>query len=77
MHTHTHSALARAMYGALKTSRVNDKFQDPLYLFLELVRAGVMHGNLWSNRAYSGGPSFGAGESARGIGPVEDADGVH
>jgi hypothetical protein len=51
------------MYGAIKTTRVNDKFQDPLYLFLELVRAGVLHGNLWSNRAYSGGPSFGSGES--------------
>ena len=60
-HTHTHAALARAMYAAIRVSRVNDKFQDPLYLFLELVRAGVMHGNLWSNRAYSGGPSFGTG----------------
>lgn len=56
---HTHSSLARAMHTALRTARVNDKFQDPLYLFLELVRAGVMHGNLWSGRAFSGGPSFG------------------
>jgi len=58
---HTHSALARAMYTAIKQARVNDKFQDPLYLFLELVRAGVMHGNLWSGQAFSGGPSFGTG----------------
>jgi hypothetical protein len=50
------------MYGSIKAARVNDKFQDSLYLFLELVRAGVMHGNLWSGRAYSGGPSFGTGE---------------
>lgn len=50
------------MYGAIKGARVNDKFQDPLYLFLELVRAGVMHGHLWSGRAFSGGPSFGTGE---------------
>ncbi|CCM02615.1 uncharacterized protein FIBRA_04718 [Fibroporia radiculosa] len=57
--THTHSPLARAMHSAIRTARVNDKFQEPLYLFLELVRAGVMHGNLWSGRAYSGGPSFG------------------
>jgi len=60
--THGHSALGRAMYQSLKSARVNDKFQEPLYLFLELVRAGVMHGNLWSGRAYSGGPSFGTGE---------------
>ena len=50
------------MYVALRTARVNDKFQDALYLFLELVRAGVMHGHLWSNRAFSGGPSFGTGK---------------
>ena len=51
------------MYVAIKTARVNDKFQDSLYLFLELVRAGVMHGHLWSGRAFSGGPSFGTGEA--------------
>lgn len=50
------------MHLALKQARVNDKLQDPLYLFLELVRAGVLHGNLWSGRAYSGGPSFGTGK---------------
>lgn len=50
------------MYAAIKLARVNDKFQDPLYLFLELVRAGVMHGHLWSMRAFSGGPSFGTGK---------------
>ncbi|KAK7033935.1 hypothetical protein VNI00_012560 [Paramarasmius palmivorus] len=59
LNTHMHSPLARAMHTAIKQSRLNDKFQDPLYLFLELVRAGVMHGHLWSNRAFSGGPSFG------------------
>ncbi|KAG6853230.1 hypothetical protein C0991_005857 [Blastosporella zonata] len=59
LNTHTHSPLARAMYVSIKQARVNDKFQDPLYLFLELVRAGVMHGHLWSGRAFSGGPSFG------------------
>jgi hypothetical protein len=56
---HTHAPLARAMYAALKQSRTNDKFQDPLFLFLELIRAGVLHWNLWGGRAYSGGPSFG------------------
>ncbi|PBK98870.1 hypothetical protein ARMGADRAFT_482156 [Armillaria gallica] len=59
MNSHTHSPLARAMHTAIKQAKVNDKFQDPLYLFLELVRAGVMHGHLWSSRAFSGGPSFG------------------
>ncbi|KAH8795932.1 XPG I-region protein [Flagelloscypha sp. PMI_526] len=59
LNTHAHSPLARAMHTAVKGAKVNDKFQDSLYLFLELVRAGVMHGNLWSNRAFSGGPSFG------------------
>ena len=49
------------MHTAIKQARLVDKFQDPLYLFLELVRAGVMHGHLWSNRAFSGGPSFGTG----------------
>ncbi|KAJ8509502.1 hypothetical protein ONZ45_g8339 [Pleurotus djamor] len=62
LNQHTHSPLARAMHTALKPVRVNDKFQDPLYLFLELVRAGVMHGHLWSGRAFSGGPSFGTDE---------------
>ncbi|KAI0286022.1 temperature dependent protein affecting M2 dsRNA replication [Russula aff. rugulosa BPL654] len=51
--------MARAMHSAIRPARLNDKFQDPLYLFLELVRAGVMHGHLWSGRAFSGGPSFG------------------
>lgn len=62
LNLHTHSPLARAMYNAIKHARLNDKFQDPLYLFLELVRAGVMHGHQWSGRAFSGGPSFGIGE---------------
>lgn len=60
--THDHSPMARAMHSAIRQARLNDKFQDSLYLFLELVRAGVMHGHLWSGRAFSGGPSFGTGE---------------
>jgi hypothetical protein len=57
--------MARAMHSAIRQARLNDKFQDSLYLFLELVRAGVMHGHLWSGRAFSGGPSFGTGERGR------------
>jgi hypothetical protein len=49
------------MYSSISMAKLNDKFQDPLYIFLELVRAGVMHGHLWSGRAFSGGPSFGTG----------------
>lgn len=33
---HTHSALARAMHTSLIQAKVNDKFQDSLFLFLEL-----------------------------------------
>ncbi|KAI6111620.1 temperature dependent protein affecting M2 dsRNA replication [Pisolithus croceorrhizus] len=40
LNSHLHSPLARAMYTAVKHARLNDKFQEPLYLFLELVRAG-------------------------------------
>jgi len=61
VHTHIHSPLGRAMSAALKQCKINDKFQDPLFLFLELIRGGVLHGKLWSHRAYSGGPSFGEG----------------
>ena len=53
------------MHNAIKTARVNDKFQDPLYLFLELVRAGALHGSPWLQRAYSGGPSFGTDQEKR------------
>ena len=53
--------MARAMHSAIRQARLNDKFQDSLYLFLELVRAGAMHGNLWSGKPFSGGPSFGTG----------------
>ncbi|KDN40894.1 hypothetical protein RSAG8_07762, partial [Rhizoctonia solani AG-8 WAC10335] len=38
-----------------------------MYLFLEMVRAGVIHGNLWSGRAYSGGPSFGDDEEKKSM----------
>jgi len=34
---------------------------------LELIRGGVLHGKLWSHRAYSGGPSFGEDEEKRSM----------
>ncbi|ELU43714.1 XPG I-region protein [Rhizoctonia solani AG-1 IA] len=57
----------RALHATLSSVRVNDKFQDSMYLFLEMVRAGVIHGNLWSGRAYSGGPSFGDDEEKKSM----------
>ncbi len=53
--------MGRALFAGISHSRVNDKFQEPLYLALELSRAGVLHGDAWSGRQYSGGPSFGNG----------------
>ncbi|KAF8315406.1 XPG I-region protein [Clavulina sp. PMI_390] len=67
VHTHIHSPLGRAMAAALRHCKINDKFQDPLFLFLELVRGGVLHGKLWSHRAYSGGPSFGEEDEKRSM----------
>lgn len=56
---HTHTAYGRALYTALQQTRVNDRLQEPLYLALELIRAGVLHARLYSETEYSGGPSFG------------------
>jgi hypothetical protein len=56
---HTPTAHGKALYGALDQSRVNDKFQEPLYLALELVRAGVLHNGKFGNRTWSGGASLG------------------
>jgi hypothetical protein len=53
--------MGRALYSAISHSRVNDKFQEPLYLALELSRAGVLHGDAFGGKQYSGGPSFGTG----------------
>ena len=62
LNSHMDGRLARAVYAAIRQARVVDKFRDPLYLFLELVRMGVMHDNLWSNSPSSGGLSFGTGK---------------
>ena len=56
---HTPTLHGRALYGALAQSRVNDKFQDPVYLAIELVRAGVLHSGKFSNKTWSGGPNLG------------------
>lgn len=42
----------------MKASKVNDKFQEALFLAMELLRAGVLHNDRIGPRAYSGGPNF-------------------
>jgi hypothetical protein len=42
----------------MRNSKVNDKFQEPLFLAMELLRANVLHSGRIGTRPYSGGPSF-------------------
>ncbi|OCF33804.1 COP9 signalosome complex subunit 5 [Kwoniella heveanensis BCC8398] len=68
--THTHTMIGKALHAANRVSRVNDRFQEPLYLLLELLRAGVVHGHRWGGdqvEPLSGGPSFGTDEEQRSI----------
>jgi hypothetical protein len=68
-HDHLHTPYARALHLSLKDSRLNDKFQEPLFLALELLRSGVLHdspyGATGSNKGKlkSGGPSWGDADS--------------
>ncbi|WFD18915.1 hypothetical protein MCAP1_001128 [Malassezia caprae] len=59
---HTHTAYGRALYVATQQLKINDRLQEPLYLALELIRAGVLHGEPYSGKSHSGGPSFGTDE---------------
>ena len=57
--------MGKALHAATAGSRVTDRFQEPLYLVLELLRAGVVHGQRWGGpdvEPFSGGPSFGTEE---------------
>lgn len=58
-HDHLHTPYARALHLSLKSARLNDKLQEPLYLALEMIRAGVLHGNAYGGRTKSGGPLWG------------------
>lgn len=58
---HSHTAYAKALYQALKASRINDKFQEPLFLALELIRSGVLHSGKYGGVVMSGGPDIGDG----------------
>lgn len=42
----------------MRTSKVNDKFQEALYLAMELLRANALHNGPIGSRIYSGGPNF-------------------
>lgn len=57
--SHTPTPNGKALYTALTASRINDKFQEPLYLAIELIRAGVLHSGKFGNRTWSGGPNLG------------------
>jgi hypothetical protein len=50
--------IGEALYKAIVASRLNDKFQEPLYIALELIRAGALHGDLWEHEEISGGASM-------------------
>jgi hypothetical protein len=63
--THHHTLIGKALHAACMVSRVNDRFQEAVYLVLELLRAGVVHGARWGGpdaEPFSGGPSFGTEE---------------
>ncbi|EIM22091.1 viral life cycle-related protein, partial [Wallemia mellicola CBS 633.66] len=64
---HTHTPFGRAMHNALTVSRLNDKFQEPLLILVELLRAKVLHDRHFSNRQFSGGPSFGTEEEKKSM----------
>ncbi|WFC99749.1 hypothetical protein MYAM1_002494 [Malassezia yamatoensis] len=59
---HTHSALGRALHIALHDVKINDRVQESLFFAMELLHAGILHGKLYSEKEYSGGPSLGTQE---------------
>lgn len=62
--------MGKAFHAASLTSRVTDKLQEPIYIILELLRAGVVHGHRFGGHSapvLSGGPSFGTDEEQSNI----------
>lgn len=53
------------MHAACQASRINDRLQEAVYLVLELLRAGVMHGQPFGNEILSGGPMHGDEEEQK------------
>jgi hypothetical protein len=65
---HTQTTIGKALHAACASSRVNDRFQEALYILLELLRAGVVHGLRFGGPdapVLSGGPSYGTDEEQR------------
>jgi len=60
---HLHTPHGKALFQALKPCRVTDKFQEALYIAVELLKAGVLHGGRYGGRVWSGGPMSGSGAS--------------
>lgn len=66
---HLHTPYARALHLSIRGSRLNDKFQEPLFLALELIRSGILHDHAYTKQANtpgqlkSGGPTWGDVES--------------
>jgi len=57
--------MGKAFHAASLHARVTDKLQEPIYIILELLRAGVVHGHRFGGHnapVLSGGPSFGSDE---------------
>lgn len=62
---HIHTPFGRAMHNSLTVSRLNDKFQEPLLILVELLRAKVLHDNYYSGKQFSGGPTLGTDDEKR------------
>lgn len=54
-HDHLHASYARALHLGIRTARLNDKLQEPLYLALELIRAGVLSAQKYRKPSESSG----------------------
>lgn len=66
---HGLSTMGKALHAGNVNSRVNDRFQEAIYLLLELIRAGVIHGDPYTEDGtiLSGGPSIGTEEEQRSV----------
>ncbi|KAL7419094.1 COP9 signalosome complex subunit 5 [Cryptotrichosporon argae] len=66
--THQQSLIGKALAASTLSSRVTDKLQESLFLVLELLRAGVVHGAGFGPAdapVFSGGPSYGSDDERR------------
>ncbi|KAL1407037.1 COP9 signalosome complex subunit 5 [Vanrija albida] len=63
--SHQQTSMGKAFHAAGNSARVTDKLQESIYIVLELLRAGVVHGHRFGGPnapLLSGGPSFGSDE---------------